>query len=90
MVISDLVSSGLPDEMRRDLTSWAQCLGGTIEESEYLSLVRKAGFEEVVVLERIDATPVLPGTSCCSPSSARETGPRVDSIRVRANKTGDK
>jgi arsenite methyltransferase len=89
LVVSDLVSTGLPDEMRRDLASWAQCLGGTIEESEYLALIRKAGFEEVAVLERIDATPMLPGTSCCSPSSAGDTGPRVASIRVKASKAGD-
>jgi arsenite methyltransferase len=89
LVISDLVSTGLPDEVRRDLASWAQCLGGTVEESEYLAVIRKAGFEEVVLLERISAIPRLPGTNCCSPSSAGETRPRVDSIRIMASKAGD-
>lgn len=90
MLISDLVSSGLPEEVKSDLTSWAQCLGGTIEESEYLDLIRKAGFEKAVVVERVDASPLLSGAGCCSSAPAESGRPRIDSIRVRAVKgTGD-
>lgn len=86
MLISDLVSSGLPEEVREDLTSWAQCLGGTIEESEYLALIRKAGFQDVAVLEKVDVSAPLPGGACCS--SGTEVGERlrVDSIKVKATK----
>jgi arsenite methyltransferase len=86
MLISDLVSSGLPDEMRKDLTAWAQCLGGTVEEEEYLRLIKDAGFAEVAVLERVDGYALLAGASCCSPDPGESGRPRVDSIRVRAVK----
>jgi arsenite methyltransferase len=86
MLISDLVSSGLPEEMRKDLTSWAQCLGGTVEEEEYLGLIKDAGFDEVAVVERVDGYALLAGASCCSPDPVESGRPRVDSIRVRAVK----
>ena len=86
MLISDLVSSGPPEEVKSDLTSWAQCLGGTIEEAEYLALIKKAGFEEAVVVEKVDASALLSGAGCCSPASAESGRPRIDSIRVRAVK----
>jgi arsenite methyltransferase len=86
MLISDLVSSGLSEHVRKDLTSWAQCLGGTIEESEYLDLIRKAGFEDIVVMEKVDASAILPASGCCSSSANAGERPRVDSIRVRAMK----
>jgi arsenite methyltransferase len=87
MLISDLVSSGLPEEVKRDLKSWAQCLGGTIEESEYLDLIRKAGFEQVAVVEKVDASALLEDGGCCSPSADVGGRERVESIRVRAVKS---
>jgi arsenite methyltransferase len=87
MLISDLVSSGLPEEVRKDLTSWAQCLGGTIAESEYLDLIMKAGFEEAVVVEKVDASALLSGAVCCSLAPAGSGRARVESIRVRAVKS---
>jgi len=87
IMISDLVSSGLPEEVKRDLTSWAQCLGGTLEEAEYLSLMKNAGFDEVVVVDRFDATAAFLGSSCCGPAPDATTGPRIESIRVSAIKT---
>jgi SAM-dependent methyltransferase len=86
MMISDLVSSGLPEVLKRDLTSWAQCLGGTVEEAEYLGLMTDAGFEEVVVVDRFDATVALVGSGCCGPSTDATSGPRIESIRVSATK----
>ena len=86
MLISDLVSSGLPEEVKRDLTSWAQCLGGTVEEEEYLGLIKDAGFVEVAVVDRVGGSALLSGASCCSPAPAESGRPRIDSIRVRAVK----
>jgi arsenite methyltransferase len=87
MMISDLVSSDLPEEVKRDLTSWAQCLGGTVEEAEYLGLMTNAGFDEVVVVDRFDASAALLGSTCCGPAPDATTGPRIESIRVSATKT---
>lgn len=86
MMISDLVSSDLPEEVKRDLTSWAQCVGGTVEEAEYLALMTNAGFEEVGVVDRFDATAALLGSTCCGPAPDVTTGPRIESIRVSATK----
>jgi SAM-dependent methyltransferase len=85
MLISDLVSTGLPEEVKRDLKSWARCLGGTIEESEYLDLIRKAGFEKVAMVEKVDASALLSESGCCSSSDLGGRA-RVESIRVRAVK----
>jgi arsenite methyltransferase len=84
ILISDLVSSGLPEELKQDLASWAGCLGGTVEEAEYLAHVKNAGFDAVRVVDRADAS-ALTGGGCCG------SGPAVpwtiDSIRVKAVKT---
>ena len=88
MLISDLGSSGLPEEVKRDLTSWAQCLGGTVEEAEYLGLMKKAGFEELAVVEKIDASPMLSGAGCCFSPADAAGRPTLHSIRVRAIKRG--
>jgi arsenite methyltransferase len=87
LLVSDLVSSGLPEEMRNDLSSWAQCLGGTVEEAEYLRLIEEAGFEEVAVVDRANAFGLLTGADCCFGGAQERGGPRVESISVRAVKS---
>jgi arsenite methyltransferase len=86
LLISDLVSSGLPDEVRNDLSSWAQCLGGTLEEAEYLRLMEEAGFDEIAVVDKVDASALLAGSCCCCGVVDEKEQPRVDSISVRAVK----
>jgi arsenite methyltransferase len=86
MLISDLVSTGLPDELRRDLSAWAQCLGGTLEEAEYLDLFKEAGFDDVTVVDRVDATSAFLGSACCSSAPQQNDGLTIDSIKVRARK----
>ena len=86
MLVSDLVSSGLPDEMRNDLASWAQCLGGTLEEAEYLRIITEAGFKEITIVDKSNASALLVGSGCCSGAVEESKQPRVDSISVRAIK----
>ena len=51
LTVSDIVSEGvLPDEIRNDSNAWACCIGGALEQEEYLGEIRKAGFGEVQVL----------------------------------------
>ncbi|HSB89122.1 MAG TPA: arsenite methyltransferase [Anaerolineales bacterium] len=51
-VVSDIVTRGpVPDAVRRDAQLWAECLGGAIDEGEYLDGLRRAGFQDVAVLE---------------------------------------
>lgn len=52
-VVSDPVSLvPLPAEVKTDPQAWADCYGGALTEEEYLSLITRVGFSEVVVLSR--------------------------------------
>jgi len=51
LTVSDIVSEGaMPDEIRNNLDAWACCIGGALEQQEYLKQIKKAGFENVQVL----------------------------------------
>jgi arsenite methyltransferase len=51
LIVSDIVSEGvLPDEIRDNPDTWACCIGGALEQREYLEKIRKAGFEDVEVV----------------------------------------
>lgn len=44
--VSDIVSRGeLPREVRESMEMWSGCVGGALEENEFLALLRDAGFE---------------------------------------------
>lgn len=51
-VVADIVTRGeLPESTRRNAELWAACLGGAIDENDYLQGLRQAGFQNVAVLE---------------------------------------
>jgi arsenite methyltransferase len=51
--VSDIVVDGeLPQPIRDNLDAWASCVAGALDEAEYLSKIRAAGFEDVQVLSR--------------------------------------
>jgi arsenite methyltransferase len=51
LTVSDIVSErALPDEIRTDSNAWACCIGGALEQREYLEKIKKAGFEDVEVV----------------------------------------
>jgi SAM-dependent methyltransferase len=51
VTVSDIVSEGkLPAEIRNNLDAWACCIGGALEQQEYLREIKEAGFEDVQVL----------------------------------------
>lgn len=53
MNVSDIVVDGeLPQPIRDSLSAWAGCVAGALDESDYLSKIRAAGFEDVRVLSR--------------------------------------
>ena len=44
--VSDIVSRGeLPRQVRESMEMWSGCVGGALEENEFLELLREAGFE---------------------------------------------
>ncbi len=51
LTVSDIVSEGtLPDEIRTDSNTWACCIGGALEQREYLEKIKGAGFEDIKVV----------------------------------------
>ncbi len=53
MSVSDIVIHGeLPESIRSRLDVWAGCVAGALDESDYLSKMRAAGFEDVEVVSR--------------------------------------
>src|SRR5438552_839731 len=46
--VSDVVSRGaVTDELRRDMALWVGCISGALDETDYASKLRAAGFEDV-------------------------------------------
>ncbi len=51
LIVSDIVSQrALPDNIKNDPGAWAECIAGALEQQEYLGEVKKAGFEDVMVV----------------------------------------
>lgn len=64
LAVSDIVARGpIPDEVRRDAELWAGCIAGTLEEEEYRTLLREAGFVKVEI-EPTRVFRLAPG-GCC-------------------------
>ncbi|MBA7637196.1 hypothetical protein ES703_44834 [subsurface metagenome] len=52
MLISDLVTEGeLPLEIKQSFDAWASCVAGALERNEYLSMIKRAGFRDVKIIE---------------------------------------
>lgn len=78
LTVSDIVSEGaLPSEIKNDLDAWACCLGGALEQQEYLEKMRRAGFEDVQVLS---------SKECYIEGEGSQALTRFLSITVRAYK----
>jgi arsenite methyltransferase len=50
MQVSDMMASGIPDQIKKDMSIWASCVGGAIELQEYLNMIKAAGFNDVKVV----------------------------------------
>ena len=46
--VSDVVVRGeMSEQLRHDMTAWVGCISGALEETEYATKLRDAGFEDV-------------------------------------------
>src|SRR5688572_4493886 len=46
--VSDVIVRGaMPEELRRDMELWIGCIGGALEEKDYIAKLRAAGFVDV-------------------------------------------
>lgn len=76
--ISDIVTEGdFTPEMRADTARWAECVTGAIDVNRYIGLMREAGFENIQVVDKVNAEEIV----------ERKAGmPRVYSARITASK----
>lgn len=54
ILVSDIVTRDLPEEVRRSAEAWASCIAGALEEDDYLDAIRAAGFSQVEIVARLD------------------------------------
>ncbi|HVZ48806.1 MAG TPA: arsenite methyltransferase [Gemmatimonadaceae bacterium] len=91
--VSDvIVRDGLPEPVRRSMALWTGCVGGALEEGEFLALLREAGFEQATIeptreYTREDAMALIDGTGLDA-SLAEAVHGRIFSGFVRATKPG--
>ena len=78
LCVSDMVTHGeLPESVRQDLSQWACCIGGALDEKVYLQKISDAGFKKTKVVEtKVDNAK----DSCCGNTSI------IASIAVKAFK----
>jgi arsenite methyltransferase len=58
--VSDIVTYGsMPQQLVEQLSAWAGCISGALDEEEYLGLMRAAGFSRIEVLDRKYYSPDL-------------------------------
>ena len=91
--VSDvIVREGLPEPVKASMAMWSGCVGGALEEHEFIDLLTAAGFESpsiepTRVYTRDDALALLAGTGLDEELADRMAG-RILSGFVRAKKPG--
>lgn len=51
LMVSDIVTKGkLPENIRKSFDAWAGCVAGALEKTEYLDIIKKAGFEAIKIV----------------------------------------
>jgi SAM-dependent methyltransferase len=54
IAVSDIVLlKDLPEDIRRDLRAWSECVSGAISEEQYVGAIKRAGFDKVKVEDRV-------------------------------------
>jgi arsenite methyltransferase len=90
--VSDVVIRGdLPEEVRASMPLWTGCVGGALEEREFVQLLTEAGFvdasiEPTRVYALDDLRDILSGAGLDADRAAREISGRLVSAFVRATK----
>ena len=91
--VSDvIVRDGLPEPVKASMAMWTGCVGGALEEQEFLTLLTAVGFESpsiepTRVYTRDDAVALLAGTGLDDRYADQMAG-RILSGFVRATKPG--
>ena len=98
LMVSDIVTLDLPEELRDDIQAWGGCIAGAVDENEYLHLIKNAGFEMAKIVSRMvfdaGSIEVLANDCCgCGPSkdqlgrrSVKDYAGKIASARIYARK----
>jgi arsenite methyltransferase len=92
--VSDVVVRGsVPEEVRKSMLLWVGCIAGALEESEYITKLKDAGFEEAdIEPTRVynveDARQFLTEAGVDVDAIAPQVNDRFFSAFIRANKPG--
>ena len=97
MVVSDIVAEGIPEDLR-DLL-WASCVGGAVDETAYLQIIKQVGFEDIRIVGRLDydreminglvnsgCLDLPPEVSKMIEERGKEWDAKISSIKVSARK----
>jgi SAM-dependent methyltransferase len=88
LAVSDIAFQGdmarIPDNLLADVEAWSGCVAGALEEGDYLSRLRRAGFEDVGI-EVTNVYDGSPSNSLCG-APALPDGVRLISGFVRARR----
>ena len=91
--VSDVITrSGLPAAVKESMALWTGCVAGALEEEQFLTLLKEAGFENpsiepTRVYTKADALTLLQGTGL-DPKLADDVEGKIMSGFVRATKPG--
>jgi len=70
VMISDIVTIGLIDELRNDMKAWVGCVAGALDENQFVKLMSETGFEQITIVDKIiyegDSLAAFAGGGCCS------------------------
>ena len=93
--VSDVVTRGqVPEELRRDMLLWVGCIAGALEENEYKSKLKAAGFEQAGIeptriYQIADAREFLVAKGVDVEAMAKEVDGKFMGAFIRAVKPGD-
>jgi len=52
IMVSDIIAEGIPEDLKGLL--WASCVGGAVNETTYLKIIKQSGFDDVRIVGRLD------------------------------------
>jgi len=82
MLVSDIVTVNLPDSYRDDIMAWVGCIAGTVEEDEYVRLVKEAGFTEVKIVDKMAYTAETLNTLATDSCGCNTSERTIDKVLV--------
>lgn len=78
IAISDIVTLGdFAPALRADAQKWAECVTGALPVEEYSGLMRAAGFVDIRVVDKADASEIIPA----APGMPRILSARITALR---------